>query len=152
MPDLLVRLYALPDAAAALRAARAAGVAVVLRSPPGAIHAHGLGFLIALFDEARAAEPDAPHDSVIDCDDDGARAHRALALGQRRVAFRGHPSAKRRLQSVAAQLGAVLSRGGIPRGACVLDDPDSAEAEASRRLSQRARRQPLRLAKPSAPG
>ena len=111
----------------------------MLRSPPGAIHALGLGFLVALFDEVRQAESDVPHESVIDCDDDAARAHRALALGQRQVAFRGHRAAQRRLESVAAQLKATLLRGGVPRGASVLDDPATAMATALAVLQSRAR-------------
>ena len=126
-------------ACAALQAAREADVRIVLRSPPGAIHALGLGFLVALFDEVREAEPDVPHESVIDCDDDAARAHRALALGQRQVAFHGHRAAQRRLESVAAQLKATLLRGGVPRGACVLDDPATAKATALAVLQCRAR-------------
>jgi hypothetical protein len=127
-------------ACAALRAAQGAGVHVVLRSPPGAIHAHGLGFLMALFDEVRREVPDASFDAAIDCDDDAAQAHRALASGARLVAFRGHPAARRRLESVAEQLGATLLRGGIPGGACTLEEPASAAAEAAAHLAARATR------------
>ncbi|MGD9538001.1 MAG: hypothetical protein AB7X20_12515 [Alphaproteobacteria bacterium] len=108
---------------------------IALRSPPGAIHAHGLGYLMALFEEARRALPDAAFDAVIDCDDDAARAHRALASGVRLVAFRGHPAARRRLESVAAGLGATLLRGGAPAGACTLDDPERASTEATAYLA-----------------
>ncbi len=145
-------VHDLACARAALRAARAAGGPIVLRSPPGAIHAHGLGFLIALFDETRRAEPDVPHETVIDCDDDAARAHRSLALGQRQVAFRGHPAAKRRLDSVAGQLGATVLKGGIPRGACRLDDPAKAEARAAEHIAGAPSGSRRRLAKPGGPG
>lgn len=127
-------------ACAALHAAREAGVHVVLRSPPGAIHAHGLGYLMALFDEARRELPDASFDAAIDCDDDAALAHRALASGIRLVAFRGHPAARRRLESVAEKLGATLLSGGVPAGACTLDEPARAAAEAAAHLAGRPAR------------
>jgi len=142
-------VHDIAGATAALRAARSAGREVVLRSPPGAIHAMGLGFLIALFDLAGKRVRGARFTFVIDCDEDAARAHRALALGTKLVAFRGHPSARRRLESVAEQLGASLLRGGVPRGGCILDDAERAPA-LSRAFLQESR--PPRLAKAKTPG
>jgi hypothetical protein len=133
-------VHDLAGATAALRAARAAGREVVLRSPPGAIHVLGLGYLVALFALARRRVPGARFGAVLDCDDDAARAHRALALGVATVAFRGHSQARRRLEAVAAALGARLVRGGIPRSACVLDDAETGAALARHRLGLPARR------------
>jgi hypothetical protein len=137
-------------ACAALEAAGEARTLIVLRLAPGAIHALGLGYAVALFNEARAAYPDVPHEAVIDCDDDAARAHRALTLGVRTVAFRGHPAARRRLSSVAAQLGATIVSGRTPRGACVLDDAATAATVARAFLARRPRA--ARLAKPRSAG
>ncbi|MBM3483515.1 MAG: hypothetical protein FJX66_09435 [Alphaproteobacteria bacterium] len=118
-----------------------------MRSPPGAIHAHGLGFLIALFALARERVPRARFTAVIDCDNDAAQAHRALALGAKHVAFRGHKRAGEALQSVATQLKAELLPSGVPRRACRLDDPERAAEIALAYLDQEGR-----LAKPKRSG
>lgn len=145
-PDPIFIVHDLAGVMAALDAARAAKRRIVLRSPPGAIHAQGLGYLAALFELAREHAKGVRFTAVIDCDNDAALAHRALVLGFKEVAFRGHTSARRRLESVASQLKARLVRGGVPRGACALDDPRQALALAEARLA-RSRR----LAKPGAP-
>ena len=146
-PSPVFIVHDLKSAIAALAVARAARQSITLRTPPGAIHAHGLGYLTALFALARERFPRARFTAVIDCDNDAAQAHRALTLGMKEVAFRGHKKAREALESVAEQLGAELLPGGIPRGACRLDDPESAHEIARAHLEKCGR-----LAKPKRPG
>ena len=136
-PTILV--HELAHAQAALEAAARTGSAVTLRSAPGAVAYAGLGYFKALFDDAAAAHAATRHGVVLDCGDDGARAHRALVIGFRQVAYGGPARIGAKLADIAARLGAKIVRGGPPPGALDLRDSGDPLGAATAYLERRAR-------------
>ncbi|HET6519002.1 MAG TPA: hypothetical protein VFG47_04180 [Geminicoccaceae bacterium] len=120
---VVVIVHDLAQAAAALTAAAELGVAVRLRSAPGAAGYAGVGFLHAL---GRAVG----HEPIVDCGDDPGLALGALRTGCRDVAFSGAAEPARRLADIAAQLGARLRHetGPPPRALAVAPGADAGRA------------------------
>ena len=128
------------QATAALRAAAAAGVPVTLWSAPGAASYAGLGFLEAVFEQAREAVPQACHDAVVDCGGSGVLAHEALRRGFAGVAFSGRGAMRKTLQAIADAEGRRLLTTGPGRGALDLADSDAPERASAAYLAERTRR------------
>ena len=96
-----VVVHDLAQARAALAVGLELGVAVRLRSAPGAAGYAGVGFFHALGREVG-------HELPVDCGDDAGLVLAALRTGCRDVAFSGAAGTARRLADIAAQRGAVL--------------------------------------------
>ena len=120
-------VHDLDQAIGALRAAAAAGVPVTLWSAPGAASCAGLGFLEAVFAQAKEAVPEADHDAVVDCRDSAVLAHEALSRGFAGVAFTGRGTMRKTLQAVADGQKGRLITAGPARG--VLDLVHSTDPE-----------------------
>ena len=120
-------VHDLDQAIGALRAAAAAGVPVTLWSTPGAASYAGLGFLRAVFEQAREAVPEADHDAVVDCRGSAVLAHEALSRGFAHVAFTGRGAMRKTLQAIADEQGVPLITTGPARG--TLDLVHSADPE-----------------------
>ncbi len=101
-------VHSLDHARAALAAAASLGVEVTLASAPAAGAYSGAAWFKALTDEAARAVPAARCDRLLDCGTAPGPALAALRLGLKRVRFAGKGEALRRLQSIAAQCGAVV--------------------------------------------
>jgi hypothetical protein len=91
----------------ALLAARAAGRAPTLVSPPNAAALYGAGFLAALESRARREFPDIDFAFVVDCGDAPGHALACLRSGLRRLSL---DSPHERLENIARQMGAELTR------------------------------------------
>ena len=131
-------VHDLDQAIGALRAAAASGVAVTLWTAPGAASYAGLGFLGAVFEQAKEAVPEADHDVVVDCRGSAVLAHDALSRGIAAVAFTGRGAMRKTLQAIADGQNGRLNTAGPGRGALDLAhsaDPqrDSAAFLAKRR-------------------
>lgn len=94
-------VHHLAQAQGALAAARELGVAIELRSAPGAAAYAGVGYLHALGEATGQA-------LVIDCGEDAGLVMAALRTGARKLAFAGPPGLSRRLAEMAEQVGAEL--------------------------------------------
>jgi 2'-5' RNA ligase len=104
-----VVIASLPEARAALEAARSSGVAAELESPPDAASIYGVLWFAEL-NRALAAEfPDVPFTLTLDCGERADFAHAALVEGIKRIRFNGHPEAAKALRDVAEQSGAELA-------------------------------------------
>jgi len=99
-------IASLPEARAALEAARSSGVAAELESPPDAASIYGVLWFAELNRALRAAFPDQPFSLLLDCGGRADLAHAALVEGIKRIRFSGHPDAARALQDIARQLDA----------------------------------------------
>lgn len=102
-------IASLPEARAALEAARSSGVAVELESPPDAASIYGVLWFAELNRALLAEFPGQPFTLTLDCGDRADLAHFALVEGIRRIRFGGHPEAARALHDVALQVGAELT-------------------------------------------
>ena len=98
-PQVIV--HDLEQAQAALAAGAELGIAIELRSAPGAAAYAGVGYLEALGDQAGQA-------LLIDCGDDGGLVMAALRAGCRKLAFSGAAALAERLADMAAQVGLRL--------------------------------------------
>ena len=100
-----VTISNLPQARAALDAAREAGEAIALASPPDAAIQYGVLFYVQLAEALAAEYPDLKPVIAVDCGDRADLAHDAMRLGLRSIVFRGDPRAAEKLADIAAQLG-----------------------------------------------
>jgi hypothetical protein len=107
-------VHDLDQAAAALRAARAAGAGARLFSPPGAALTLGPGYWRALVDALTATHSGVSFEAVLDCADDAGAALAALGEGLGAVRFAGPPEVAARLADIAGQRGARLVDGPLP--------------------------------------
>jgi hypothetical protein len=104
-------VHSLADARAALAAGQAAGVPVVLVSPPDAAAYMGVGFFWALVEAARAEFAGVAAAAVMDCGAAPGFALSALRTGFKAVVLRGDPRPRARVAAIARELGAeVLAR------------------------------------------
>ena len=101
-------IASLPEARAALAAARSGGVAAELESPPDAAGIYGVLWFAALNRALLAEFPGVPYTLTLDCGARADLAHAALVEGIKRIRFRGHPDAMKALHDIARQLGAAL--------------------------------------------
>ena len=99
-------IASLPEARAALEAARSSGVAAELESPPDTASIYGVLWFAELNRALRAEFPDQPFSLTLDCGSRADLAHAALVEGIKRIRFSGHPDAARALQDIARQLDA----------------------------------------------
>ena len=101
-------IASLPEARAALEAARSSGVAAELESPPDAAAIYGVLWFAELNRALLAEFPGVSYTLTLDCGARADLAHAALVEGIKRIRFRGHPNAMRALRDIAEQLGAEL--------------------------------------------
>jgi len=101
-------IASLPEARAALEAARSSGVAAVLESPPDAASIYGVLWFAELNRALLAEFPGVAYSLTLDCGARADLAHAALVEGIRRIRFSGHPEAARSLSDIAMQAGAEL--------------------------------------------
>ena len=121
-------VHSLEEARAAVAAAAALGATVTLESAAGAGAYAGPLWFKALIDEARRDHPAAAVTAVLDCAAEAGTALAALRAGLARVRFTGDDEIRRRLQEIAAALGAAVDG---PSAEPVLDllaarDPEAA--------------------------
>jgi len=100
-----VTIRNLAEARAALEAARAAGEAISLASPPDAAIQYGVLFYVKLAEALAAEYPDLKPVVAVDCGDRADLAHDAMRLGLKSVVFRGDPRSAEKLADIAASLG-----------------------------------------------
>jgi hypothetical protein len=105
-----VVIASLPEARAALEAARSSGVVVELESPPDAASIYGVLWFAELNRALLAEFPGVPFSLTLDCGERADLAHAALVEGIKRIRFSGHPDAGRALQDIAGQVGAEIAR------------------------------------------
>ena len=99
-------IASLPEARAALVAAKSSGVAAELESPPDAASIYGVLWFAELNRTLRAEFPDLSYSLTLDCGSRADLAHAALVEGIKRIRFSGHPDAAKALRDVARQLDA----------------------------------------------
>ena len=100
-----VTIRNLAEARAALDAAREAGEAIALASPPDAAIQYGVLFYVKLAEALAAEYPDLKPAIALDCGDRADLAHDAMRLGLKSIIFRGDARAAESLADIAAQLG-----------------------------------------------
>jgi hypothetical protein len=101
-------IASLPEARAALEAARSSGVAAELESPPDVASIYGVLWFAELNRALLAEFPGLPFTLTLDCGNRADLAHAALVEGIRHIRFSGHPEARRALQDIAIQLQAAI--------------------------------------------
>jgi len=101
-------IASLPEARAAIEAARSSGVAAELESPPDAAGIYGVLWFAELNRALLVEFPGVPFSLTLDCGARADLAHAALVEGIKRIRFDGHPEAARALHDVARQLGASV--------------------------------------------
>jgi len=106
----VVVFHDLGQARAALAAAAELGVALTLRSAPGAAAYAGPAYLKRVVERALDEHPEANSEAIIDCGDDTGAALTALRLGWRRLLFDGAAEVGAKLAEMAARAGAEVSR------------------------------------------
>jgi hypothetical protein len=95
------------ETAAALEAARAAGTAPTLVTPPGAASFHGAGYLGALQERARREFPDVAFRLIVDCGDAPGHALACLRAGVKLIAMEPTDD---KIADIARRMGAELVR------------------------------------------
>jgi hypothetical protein len=101
-------IASLPEARAAIEAARSSGVVAELESPPDAASIYGVLWFAELNRALSAEYPHVPFTLALDCGARADLAHAALVEGIKRIRFSGHPKAAKALQDIARQIGAEL--------------------------------------------
>src|SRR5215510_5423539 len=101
-------IASLPEARAALAAAKSSGVAAELESPPDGASIYGVLWFAELNRALLAEFAGQPFSLTLDCGNRADLAHAALVEGIKRIRFSGHPEARTALGEIAAQLGAEL--------------------------------------------
>jgi fructose/tagatose bisphosphate aldolase len=120
-------VHSLDHALAALAAAHGLGMAVTLRSAPGAAAYLGASVFRDMTAEAGHAFPDVPVTAVLDCGNDPGLALNALRQGIKALRLDVAPDVRVRVADIAAQTDAVLDGALVP----ALDLLAVAEAEAA---------------------
>ena len=101
-------IASLPEARAALEAAKSSGVAAALESPPDAAGIYGVLWFAELNRALLAEFPGFPFSLTVDCGNRADLAHAALVEGIKRIRFSGHPEAVKALSDIAEQLDATV--------------------------------------------
>ncbi len=94
----------LAAARAALAAARESHTAITLQTAPGAAAYAGVGYLMAVIEQAGADKAEA----VIDCGEDAGLALAALRAGWKKLLFSGRRDVCAKLAQIAEQQGAEV--------------------------------------------
>ncbi|WP_119302160.1 hypothetical protein [Dongia deserti] len=102
-------IASLPEARAALEAARSSGVVVELESPPDAASIYGVLWFAELNRTLKAEFPGVAFTLTLDCGSRADLAHAALVEGVQRIRFSGHPESAKALRDIAQQVGAELT-------------------------------------------
>lgn len=102
-------IASLPEARAALEAARSSGVVAELESPPDAASVYGVLWFAEINRAVLAEFPGVAYSLTLDCGDRADFAHAALVEGIKRIRFKGHPDAMGALRDIATQLGAEIA-------------------------------------------
>jgi len=95
----------LPEARAALDAARVSGEAIALASPPDAAIQYGVLFYVKLSERLAADYPELKPVLAVDCGDRADLAHDAMRFGLKSIVFRGDPRTAEKLADIAGTLG-----------------------------------------------
>ncbi len=95
----------LPQARAALDAARVAGERIALASPPDAAIQAGVLFYVQLSEQLTAEYPELKPALAVDCGDRADLAHDAMRFGLKSIVFRGDPRMAEKLADIAGTLG-----------------------------------------------
>ncbi len=95
----------LPQARAALDAARVAGGTIGLASPPDAAIQAGVLFYVKLSEQLEAEYPELKPVIAVDCGDRADLAHDAMRFGLKSIVFRGDPRTAEKLADIAGTLG-----------------------------------------------
>jgi hypothetical protein len=95
----------LPQARAALDAARASGEVIALASPPDAAIQYGVLYFVKLAEQLTAAYPELAPVIAVDCGDRADLAHDAMRLGLKSIVFRGDLRMAETLADIAVSLG-----------------------------------------------
>jgi hypothetical protein len=102
-------IASLPEARAALEAARSSGVAAELESPPDAASIYGVLWFAELNRALLTEFAATPFTLTLDCGNRADLAHAALVEGIKRIRFSGHPEAAKALSDIAQQVGAEFA-------------------------------------------
>jgi len=95
----------LPQARAALDAARVAGETIGLASPRDAAIQAGVLFYVKLSEHLEAQYPELKPVIAVDCGDRADLAHDAMRFGLKSIVFRGDPRMAEKLADIAGTLG-----------------------------------------------
>ena len=106
-----VIVHSLADARAALAVASELRRPIVLASAQGAGGYAGPLWFKGVVEAAAAEFPEASLSSVLDCADEAGTVLLSLRHGIKRVRFTGSAAARKRLQAIAAKLGAEIETG-----------------------------------------
>jgi hypothetical protein len=101
-------IASLPEARAALEAAKSSGVAAELESPPDAASIYGVLWFAELNRALLSEFPATSFSLTVDCGNRADLAHAMLVEGIKRIRFSGHPEAAKALSDIAEQLGAAV--------------------------------------------
>jgi hypothetical protein len=101
----IVTVANLPQARAALDAARVTGEAIALASPPDGAIQYGVLFYVKLSEQLVAEYPELKPVIAVDCGDRADLAHDALRFGLKSIVFRGDPRTAEKLADIAGTLG-----------------------------------------------
>jgi fructose/tagatose bisphosphate aldolase len=99
-----VTIRNLAEARAALDAAREAGDAIALASPPDAAIQYGVLYFVKLAETLAAEYPELKPVIAVDCGDRADLAHDALRFGLKSIVFRGDPRTAEKLADIAGTL------------------------------------------------
>jgi hypothetical protein len=94
----------LPQARAALDAARASGETIALAAPPDAAIQYGVLFYVKLSEQLAAEYPELKPVIAVDCGDRADLAHDAMRFGLKSIVFRGDPRMAEKLAALAGTL------------------------------------------------
>lgn len=123
-----VIVHGLADARAACAAARALGVALELRSAPGAVASLGPLWFHEIVRAIEAEFPDLAVTAVLDCADFPGYALAALRQGMKHIRFTGPPATLQKIAAIARRSGATVESGRAPAAFDASRDPDGEAA------------------------
>jgi hypothetical protein len=103
-----VAVETLADALHALQAGHKSGQTIQLLFTWARLKAAGIGYAAAIIAKARAANPGAKFQTILDAGEDAGLALAALKSGADLVRFSGTPQVAAKLSQIAAQLGVSL--------------------------------------------
>ncbi len=101
-------VHTLDHARVALAISAERRVRVTLYTAPGAASYAGVGYLLAMINQASSDFPDTLEKAVIDCGSDAGTAQAALRAGWKTILFRGRGKLAKNLAGIAKQNGARL--------------------------------------------
>lgn len=123
-----VIVHGLAEARAACAVARQLGVAVELRSAPGAAASLGPLWFQEIVRAIEAEFPDLAVDAVLDCADAPGYALAALRQGLKRIRFTGSPATRGKIAAIARRSGATVETGRPPPALDPAREPDAEAA------------------------